>query len=31
MRGNSRSMNLSNATAVVAYEALRQLHFAGLE
>ena len=31
MRNHSRSMNLSNATAVVAYEALRQLHFAGLE
>ena len=31
MRSNSRSMNLSNATAVVAYEALRQLDFAELK
>jgi tRNA (cytidine/uridine-2'-O-)-methyltransferase len=31
MRSNSRSMNLSNATAVVTYEALRQLAFAELD
>lgn len=31
MRSDSRSMNLSNATAVVTYEALRQLAFAGLQ
>jgi tRNA (cytidine/uridine-2'-O-)-methyltransferase len=30
MRPHSRSLNLSNAVAVVAYEALRQLGFAGL-
>ena len=29
MRGNSRSLNLSNAAAVVIYEAWRQLGFAG--
>ena len=29
MRENSRSMNLSNATAVIAYEAWRQLGFVG--
>lgn len=29
MRANSRSLNLSNACAVVAYEAWRQLAFAG--
>lgn len=29
MRSNSRSLNLSNAVAIVAYEALRQLDFAG--
>ncbi|MGB5165788.1 MAG: tRNA (cytidine(34)-2'-O)-methyltransferase [Woeseiaceae bacterium] len=29
MRANSRSLNLSNATAVVIYEAWRQLGFAG--
>ncbi len=27
MRDNSRSLNLSNATAIVTYEALRQLEF----
>jgi tRNA (cytidine/uridine-2'-O-)-methyltransferase len=31
MRPASRSLNLSNAAAVVAYEALRQLGFTGLE
>lgn len=30
MLPDSRSLNLSNATAVVAYEALRQLGFSGL-
>ena len=30
MVGNARSLNLSNAVAVVAYEALRQLSFIGL-
>ena len=30
MRPRSRSLNLSNATAVVTYEALRQLDFPGL-
>jgi len=30
MRPDSRSLNLSNAAAVVAYEALRQLGFSGL-
>ena len=30
MRPRSRSLNLSNATAVVIYEALRQLDFPGL-
>ncbi len=30
MRANSRSLNLSNAAALVAYEALRQLGFPGL-
>ncbi len=30
MRANSRSLNLSNAVAVVTYEALRQLGFASL-
>ena len=30
MQANSRSMNLSNAAAVVTYEALRQLQFTGL-
>ena len=30
MLPDSRSMNLSNAAAVLAYEALRQLHFPGL-
>jgi tRNA (cytidine/uridine-2'-O-)-methyltransferase len=30
MRPESRSLNLSNATAVVVYEALRQLDFPGL-
>lgn len=29
MRKNSRSLNLSNATAIIAYEAWRQLGFAG--
>lgn len=29
MRADSRSLNLSNATAVIAYEAWRQLGFAG--
>lgn len=29
MRANSRSMNLSNATAVIVYEAWRQLDFEG--
>jgi len=31
MRPNTRSLNLSNAVAVVLYEALRQQDFAGLE
>lgn len=31
MKTNSRSMNLSNAAAVMVYEALRQLDFAGLD
>lgn len=31
MRDNSRSLNLSNAAALVAYEALRQLGFPGLK
>ncbi|TGD72618.1 tRNA (cytidine(34)-2'-O)-methyltransferase [Mangrovimicrobium sediminis] len=30
MRGDSRSLNLSNAVALVTYEALRQLGFPGL-
>ena len=30
MRENERSLNLSNAVAIAAYEALRQLGFAGL-
>jgi tRNA (cytidine/uridine-2'-O-)-methyltransferase len=30
MLGNSRSLNLSNAAAVIVYEALRQNSFAGL-
>jgi len=30
MRAGSRSLNLSNAAAVVVYEALRQLGFPGL-
>ena len=30
MQANSRSLNLSNAVALVAYEALRQLEFPGL-
>jgi tRNA (cytidine/uridine-2'-O-)-methyltransferase len=30
MRVGSRSLNLSNAAAVLVYEALRQLHFPGL-
>ncbi len=31
MKQHSRSLNLSNATALVVYEALRQLGFPGLE
>ena len=31
MQPGSRSMNLSNATAVITYEALRQLQFKGLD
>ena len=31
MRENSRSLNLSNAAAVITYEALRQLGFSGLQ
>jgi len=31
MVGDSRSLNLSNATAVILYEALRQLGFSDLE
>jgi len=31
MRAGSRSLNLSNAVALVLYEGLRQLHFEGLE
>lgn len=31
MRANSRSLNLSNAAALVSYEALRQLGFSGLQ
>jgi len=31
MRAHSRSLNLSNAVALVAYEGLRQLGFPGLE
>lgn len=31
MRSEARSMNLSNAVAVAAYEALRQLSFPGLQ
>ncbi len=31
MRENSRSLNLSNAAAVITYEALRQLSFDGLK
>ncbi len=31
MRSNSRSLNLSNATAVILYEALRQCGFPGLQ
>ena len=31
MRENSRSLNLSNAAAVITYEALRQLGFIGLQ
>lgn len=30
MRGDARSLNLSNAVAIVAYEALRQQNFPGL-
>ena len=30
MHKNSRSLNLSNATAIILYEALRQLDFTGL-
>ena len=29
MKANSRSLNLSNATAIISYEAWRQLDFAG--
>jgi tRNA (cytidine/uridine-2'-O-)-methyltransferase len=29
MRGGNRSINLSNAVALIAYEAWRQLKFAG--
>jgi len=29
MFGNSRSLNLSNATAIIVYEAWRQLDFEG--
>jgi len=31
MKGDSRSLNLSNATAIVVYEAWRQLDFAGAQ
>lgn len=31
MRPALRSLNLSNAVAIVAYEAMRQQHFAGME
>ncbi len=31
MRAEARSLNLSNAVAITAYEALRQLDFAGLQ
>ena len=31
MKPGSRSLNLSNAVALVLYEALRQLEFAGLK
>lgn len=31
MLGESRSLNLSNAVAIVVYEGLRQLRFAGLD
>jgi tRNA (cytidine/uridine-2'-O-)-methyltransferase len=31
MQAHSRSLNLSNATAIVVYEALRQLDFPGLD
>ena len=31
MQKNSRSLNLSNATAIILYEALRQLNFTPLE
>ena len=31
MRPDFRSLNLSNAVAVVAFEAMRQLDFAGME
>ena len=31
MRPDARSLNLSNAVAITAYEALRQLSFPGLQ
>lgn len=31
MRSESRSLNLSNSAAIIAYEALRQLNFQGLK
>ena len=31
MRSDARSLNLSNAVAITAYEALRQLSFPGLQ
>ncbi|MEC8814165.1 MAG: tRNA (uridine(34)/cytosine(34)/5-carboxymethylaminomethyluridine(34)-2'-O)-methyltransferase TrmL, partial [Pseudomonadota bacterium] len=31
MQADSRSLNLSNATAIVVYEAWRQLGFAGAQ
>ena len=31
MRGDSRSLNLSNAVAILVYEGLRQLQFTGMD
>ena len=31
MKSEARSLNLSNAVAITVYEALRQIHFPGLQ